>query len=71
MLKEENKMIFKKINQMTIFLFCDICNMTDLYSKYMRNNSIERKINQISNRYPIILKNNILIKNKSHILFNI
>ena len=74
MLKEENKNIFKKINQMTIIIINDICNMTNYYAKYMRFNSIERRINQISGKNPDLLNNisnNILIKNKSHIIFNI
>ena len=54
MMKEENNMIFKKINQMTIIIINDICNMTDDYRYYKRNNSTERRINQISNRYPNI-----------------
>ena len=56
---------------MTIIIYGDKCYMTDKYSKYMRFSSIERRINQISGKYPCILKNNILIRNKSHIIFNI
>ena len=73
MMKEEHNMIFKKINQMTIIIIKDICNMTDNYSKYMRCSSIERKINQLPCKNKLLnqTSNNILIKNKSHILFNI
>ena len=73
MMKEENNMIFKKINQMTIIIINDICNMTDNYSNYMRCSSIERKINQLPSKNKLLNQNsnNILIKNKSHILFNI
>ena len=70
MMKTKGK-FFNKINQMTIFIYGDKCHMTDEYSKYMRFSSIERRINQISGKYPNILKNNFLIKNKSHIIFNI
>ena len=70
MMKAEEK-IFNKITQMTINIHSDKCNMTDEYSKYMRFNPIERKINIISSKYPSLLKNNILIRNKSHIIFNI
>ena len=70
MMKSEGK-IFNKINQMIINIHSDKCNMTDNYSKYMRFNSIERRINMLFGRYPNILKNNILIRNKSHIIFNI
>ena len=62
---------FNEINQTTIFIYGDKCNMTDECSKYMRFSSIERRINQISGKYPNILKNNFLIKNKSHQIFNI
>ena len=73
MLQEENNKNFKKINQMTIIMINDICNMTDDYSKYMRFSSIERKINQLPGKYQLLnqVSNNILIKNKSHIIFNI
>ena len=67
-LKTEGKN-FKKINQMSIYILGDKCNMTDKYSKYMRFSSIERKINQLPNKNQ--LSNNILIKSKSHIIFNI
>ena len=67
-LKTEGKN-FKKINQMSIYILGDKCNMTDEFSKYMRYSSIERKINQLPNKNQ--LSNNILIKNKSHIIFNI
>ena len=70
MMKTEGKN-FNKINQMTIFIYGDKCHMTDEYSRYMRYSSIERTINKISGKYPSILKNNFLIKNKSHIIFNI
>ena len=70
MMKSEGK-IFNKINQMIINIHSDKCNMTDEYSQYMPYSSIERMINKISGKYPSILKNNILIRNKSHIIFNI
>ena len=63
--------IFNKINQITIIIINDKCFMTDEYSRYMRKGSIERRINQISSRYPNILKNNILIRHKSQLIFNI
>ena len=63
--------IFNKINQITIIIVNDKCFMTDEYSRYMRKSSIERRINQISSRYPNILKNNILIRHKSQLIFNI
>ena len=62
MMKAEEK-IFNNVTQMTINIYSDKCNM--------RFNSIERRINMISGKYPNILKNNILIRNKSHIIFNI
>ena len=68
MIKAEGKS-FYNISQMTININSDKCNMTDEYSRYMRFNAIERRINQISAKYQI--SNNILIKNKSHIIFNI
>ena len=70
MMKSEGKN-FNNITQMAIIIYGDKCYMTDKYSKYMRFSSIERRINQLSSKYPNILKNNILIRNKSHILFNI
>ena len=70
MMKSKGK-IFNNITQMTINIHSDKCNMTDEYSQYMRFSSIERRINTISSKYPSILKNNILIRNKSHIIFNI
>ena len=69
-MKSEGKN-FNNITRMTIIIYGDKCYMTDKYSKYMRFSSIERRINQISGKYPNILKNNILIRNKSHIIFNI
>ena len=71
-MKSEGKN-FNKINQMTIYILGDNCNMTDEYSRYMRFSSIERKINQLSSKYQLLnqVSNNILIKNKSHIIFNI
>ena len=69
-MKTKNK-IFNKINQITINILRHNCNMTDEYSNYMRYSCIERRINQLSGKYPNILKNNFLIKNKSHIIFNI
>ena len=70
MMKTEGN-FFNRITQMTINIHSDKCNMTDDYSQYMRFSSIEKLINMISGKYPNILKNNILIKNKSHIIFNI
>ena len=67
-IKSEGKN-FNNIDQMTININSDKCNMTDEYSRYMRFSSIERRINQISGKYQI--SNNFLIKNKSHIIFNI
>ena len=69
-MKTKNK-IFNKINQITINILRHNCNMTDEYSNYMRYSCIERRINQLSGKYPNILKNNFLIKNKSHIIFYI
>ena len=71
-MKSEGKN-FNKINQMTIYILGDNCNMTDEYSRYMRFSSIERKINQLPGKYQLLnqVSNNILIKNKSHIIFNI
>ena len=67
---------FNKINQMTININSHICNMTDDYKKYSLSvlNPIGRKINIISGKNPQILNqitNNILIRKKSHIIFNI
>ena len=64
--------IFNKINQITIYILEDKCNITDDYSKYMRFSSIERKINQLPDKNQLLnqVSNNILIKNKSHIIFN-
>ena len=65
---------FININQMTINIIFDKCNMTNKYSKYMRLNPIERQINIVFGKNPQSLNNitnNILIKNKSHIIFNI
>ena len=69
-MKSEGKN-FNNITRMTIIIYGDKCYMTDKYSKYKRFSSIQRRINQISGKYPCILKNNILIRNKSHIIFNI
>ena len=65
--------IFNKINQITIYILEDKCNITDDYSKYMRFSSIERKINQLPDKNQLLnqVSNIILIKNKSHIIFNI
>ena len=70
LMKSKGK-IFNNITQMIINIHSDKCNMTDDYSQYMRFSSIERRINTISGKYPNILKNNNLIRNKSHIIFNI
>ena len=48
--------------------------MTNEYSRYMRSNPIERQINIVFGKNPQLLNqisNNFLIKNKSHIMFNI
>ena len=65
--------IFNKINQITIYILEDKCNITDDYSKYMKFSSIERKINQLPDKNQLLnqVSNNILFKNKSHIIFNI
>ena len=73
MIKSEGK-VFSKIDQMTIYINSDICNITHEYSRYMRLNPIERQINIIFGKNSQLLNqisNNILIKNKSHIIFNI
>ena len=73
MMKAEGK-IFNNISQMTININSDICNMTNEYSRYMRLNPIERQINIVFGKNPQLLNqisNNILIRNKSHIIFNI
>ena len=65
---------FVNIDQMIVYINSDLCNMSDVYSRYMRLNPIEKQINIIFSRNPDLLKqisNNILIKNKNHILFNI
>ena len=65
---------FNNIDQITIYIHSDICNMTNEYSRYMRLNPIERRINIIFGKNPQLLNqisNNILIRNKSHIIFNI
>ena len=72
-MKSDGK-IFINIDKMTIDINSDSCNMTDEYSKYMRLNPIERRINIIFGKNPQSLNkisNNMLIKNKSHIIFNI
>ena len=73
MMKSDGK-IFINIDKMTIDINSDLCNMTDIYSRYMRLNPIERRINIIFSKNPQSLNeisNDILIKNKSHIIFNI
>ena len=73
MMKAEGRN-FYNISQMTININSDICNMTNEYSRYMRLNPIEKQINIIFSKNPQLLNqisNNILIKNKSHIIFNI
>ena len=73
MMKAEGK-IFNNISQMIIIINSDLCNMSNEYSRYMRLNPIERHINKIFSKKPQILNhisNNILIRNKSHIIFNI
>ena len=73
MIKEEDKKIFKKITQMIIIIINDKCNMTDYYSNYMRFSSIERCINKLTNKNKLLNQSSkiILIKYKSHIIFNI
>ena len=73
MMKAEGKN-FHNTSQMTININSDICNMTDEYSHYLRLNPIERQINIIFGKNPQLLNqisNNILIRNKSHIKYNI
>ena len=73
MMKAEGKS-FHSISQMTIIINSDICNMKNEYSRYMRLNPLERHINIIFSKKPQLLNqisNNILIKNKSNIIFNI
>ena len=73
MMKAEGRN-FYNISQMTININSDICNMTNEYSRYLRLNPIEKQINIIFSKNPQLLNqisNNILIKNKSHIIFNI
>ena len=73
MMKAEGRN-FNNISQMTIIINSDICNMTSDYSRYMRLNPIERQINIIFSKNPRFLNqisNNILIKNKSHLIYNI
>ena len=73
MMKAEGKN-FHSISQMTIIINSDICNMTNEYPRYMRSNPIERQINIMFGKNPQLLNqisNNILIRNKSHIIFNI
>ena len=58
---------FHKINQMSININSDICNMTDDYAKYSLfvSNPIERRINIIFGKSPELLNqisNNILVK---------
>ena len=65
---------FINIDQMIVYINSNICDMSDVYSRYMRLNPIERQINIIFSRNPDLLKqisNNILIKNKNYILYNI
>ena len=69
-----NGKFFISIDKMTININSDLCNMSDIYSRYMRLSSIERRINIIFGKNPQLLNkisNDILIKNKSHIIFNI
>ena len=73
MMKAEGRN-FHNISQMTIYINSDICNMTADYSRYMRLNPIERQINIIFSKKPQLLNqisNNILIRNKSHLIYNI
>ena len=73
MMKAEGRN-FHNISQMTININSDICNMTAEYSRYMRLNPIEKQINIIFSKKPQLLNqisNNILIRNKSHIIYNI
>ena len=65
---------FVNIDQMIVYINGNTHNMSYVYSKYKRLSPIERQINIIFSRKPDLLKqisNNILIKNKKHILFNI
>ena len=65
---------FINIDQMIVYINSNTRNMSDVYSKYMRLNPIERQINIIFSRKPDLLKqiaSDILIKNKNQILFNI
>ena len=65
---------FCNINQMIINLYSDICNITNEYAQYPISNSIERRININFGRKPQLLNQisrNILIRKKSHIIFNI
>ena len=62
-MKSDGK-IFINIDKITININNDLCNMTDIYSKYMRLNPIERRLNIIFGKNPQLLKqisNNILI----------
>ena len=73
MMKSEGR-IFINIDKLTIDINSDICNITEEYSEYMRWNPIEKQINIIFGKNPQSLNqisNNILIRNKSHRIFNI
>ena len=63
------------INQMTINTFNDRCNMTYEYYTHKSLNPLEAKLNIIIAKNPKLLDNNnikhLLIKNYSHISFNI
>ena len=56
MIESEGKN-FINIDQMTVIIHSDICNMTEEYSKYMRKNPIERQINIIFGKNPNLLNN--------------
>ena len=65
---------FCKINQMIIIIYSDICNITNEYAQYPISNPIEKRINIIFGKNLQLINQiskNILIRKKSHIIFNI